>query len=62
MKYKNYTITRVRHQGCDNYQVRTPSGELWPEIAANLDTAKKWVRCHIAARRLVIAYGPTVPA
>jgi len=47
MKYRDYTIRRCG----DNYCITTPAGETWSELAVNIETAKRWIDCHIAERR-----------
>src|SRR6185503_9072770 len=48
MKYQGYTIKRCKYQGTTCWQVTTPLRQTWPDLASNLETAKRWVDCHIA--------------
>jgi hypothetical protein len=47
--YRNYTLKRNPRDG--NYTVTTPNGTRWAEIAANVQTAKKWVDADLAEKR-----------
>jgi len=47
MKYKGFTIKKIDYQDCDNYQVITPRGDVWADLASNTAIAKKWIDCHI---------------
>jgi hypothetical protein len=46
MKYRDYRIEKFG----DNYAVKTPSGEMWSELAVNRKTARRWIDAHIAEK------------
>ena len=52
MDYRGYTIKRGKYQGLPAYTVTPPLGRgpAWADIAANINTAKKWVDADIASR------------
>lgn len=41
--YKNHTISSTEYQGTDCFKIKTPEGSVWPELAASVSTAKKWI-------------------
>lgn len=47
--YRNYVLTRNSSTG--NYTVQPPGALRWPEPAANIATAKRWIDRHIEERR-----------
>lgn len=48
--YKNFEIQSTEYQGTDCFQVKTPDNKKWPDLAANISTAKKWIDQHLAEK------------
>ena len=47
MQYKGYKIEKSG----SNYAVKTPHGERWQELAANVKTAQKWIDADLIEKR-----------